>query len=112
MSQGPENSNITGLVQEVGKTHKAHRGQLQIGSYQRPGYRWPCRTRIYSSVDKAQPGLGLLVHLPTNGPTVCSLRVWDVLREEMSWAWPPLPNQRDSHDSTMAEAPISGDRQA
>ena len=94
MSQGPENSNITGLVQEAGKTHKAHRGQLQTGSYQRPGCRWQGQTGIYSSVDKAQPGLGHLVHLPTNGPIVCSLWVWDVPHEEMSWAWPSFPPTR------------------
>ena len=94
-----------------GQNPKALRGRLQTGSYQRPGCCWHCRTRIYSSLDKAQPSLGLGVPLPTNGPTVCSLGVWDVPYEEMRWAWLPLPQPQGQSRFRHGEASISRGRQ-
>lgn len=90
MSQGSANSDITGLVQEVGKTHKAGLGQLHTGQLQRRSQAATTTNGdpAFAPVpENVQLSLGLSVHLPANATTVCSS---GSEQADALGVWPPL----------------------
>lgn len=89
MSQGSANSNITGLVQEVGKTHKAGLGQLHTGQLRRRSQAATTNgdTAFAPAQRTVQLNLELSVHLPAKATTVCSL---GSEQADALSVWPPL----------------------
>lgn len=107
MSQGPANSSIAGLVQEVGKTHKTSLGQLQTGRYQ-----YLSKAAIsnvdpaFASVpEKVQPSLRLSVHVSANATSVCAL---GSEQGDSLCVWPPLPSLKDCQKFSKGKSSISG----
>lgn len=107
VSQGSANSDITGLVQEVGKTHKAGLGQLHTGQLQR---RTQAATisgdpAIALVPENVQLSLELSVHLPANATTVCSS---GSEQADALGVWPPLCQYEGLWESKKGKSSISG----